>query len=123
MPSPIRTDPTRTAAADAAAWEAVRGAGVGLVKWGIVSAIAAVGLNFASPIFRNLTIQFKVYLWMCPSTLGSMMEADWRLRRYEAAIRRELKNEMESHRQKALQDEEEELLRLEARARAAGANS
>jgi hypothetical protein len=46
-----------------------------------------------------------------------------RLRRYEAAIRRELKNEMESHRQKALQDEEEELIRLEARARAAGAKS
>ncbi|KAF8538240.1 hypothetical protein BDD12DRAFT_843611 [Trichophaea hybrida] len=52
------------------------GALQGATKWGIISALGAVGCYFASPLFRGLTIQFRVYLWMCPTTIGSMMEAD-----------------------------------------------
>lgn len=42
--------------------EAVRGAGVGALKWGVATAILG-GLGYAlSPVYRGLTIQFKVYV-------------------------------------------------------------
>ncbi|EMC96894.1 hypothetical protein BAUCODRAFT_23319 [Baudoinia panamericana UAMH 10762] len=72
-----------------AAWVAARGAGVGAAKWGILSAAAA-GLGFAfSPIYRSLTFQFKVFLQMSGMTIGSMIEADKRLRAHERLVRRE----------------------------------
>ena len=36
-----------------------------------------------SPIYRGLTIQFKVFLQMSGMTMGGMIEADRRLRAYE----------------------------------------
>ncbi|KAL1839570.1 hypothetical protein VTJ49DRAFT_1391 [Mycothermus thermophilus] len=70
-----------------ASWEASRGAVYGAVKWGIASAILG-GIGYAvSPIYRGLTIQFKVYLQMSGMVLGSMMEADSRLRAFEDRIR------------------------------------
>ncbi|KAF1957361.1 hypothetical protein CC80DRAFT_42752 [Byssothecium circinans] len=70
-----------------AAWEAARGASWGAFKWGIFSA-AAGGLAFAlSPIYRSLTIQFKVYIQMSGMILGGMLEADDRIRKYEHMIR------------------------------------
>jgi len=45
-----------------ASWEATRGAISGAVKWGIGTAILG-GLGYAmSPVYRGLTIQFKVYV-------------------------------------------------------------
>jgi hypothetical protein len=52
------------------------GAFMGAVKWGLISAVGAAGAYAVSPLFRGLTLQFKVYLWMCPTTIGSMVEAD-----------------------------------------------
>ncbi|KAL2266310.1 hypothetical protein VTJ83DRAFT_5662 [Remersonia thermophila] len=70
-----------------ASWEASRGAVYGAVKWGIASAILG-GIGYAvSPVYRGLTIQFKVYLQMSGMVLGSMMEADARLRAFEERIR------------------------------------
>ena len=44
-----------------ASWEAARGAGYGALKWGAVMAVLG-GAGYAvSPIYRGLTIQFKVY--------------------------------------------------------------
>ena len=46
--------------AKAAAWEAAKGAGYGAFKYGAAFAILG-GLGYAlSPIYRGLTIQFKV---------------------------------------------------------------
>lgn len=43
-----------------AAWEATRGAMYGAAKWGALTAVLG-GIGYvASPIYRNLTIQFKV---------------------------------------------------------------
>jgi len=54
-------DVNRHAEATEASWEAVRGAGYGAAKWGIGTAVLG-GLGYAfSPIYRGLTIQFKVY--------------------------------------------------------------
>ncbi|KAK0728223.1 hypothetical protein B0T26DRAFT_635965 [Lasiosphaeria miniovina] len=73
-------------AADAS-WEAARGAMYGAAKWGVASAVLG-GLGYSlSPIYRGLTIQFKVYIQMSGMVLGSMIEADSRLREYEAAMR------------------------------------
>ncbi|KAI1813528.1 hypothetical protein GGS20DRAFT_473577 [Poronia punctata] len=67
--------------------EAVRGAGVGALKWGAASAVLG-GLGYAmSPIYRGLTIQFKVYIQMSSMILGGMLEADARVRRYEHQMR------------------------------------
>ncbi|KAJ4306305.1 hypothetical protein N0V88_001105 [Collariella sp. IMI 366227] len=73
-------------AADAS-WEATRGAVDGAIKWGIASAVLG-GVGYAvSPVYRGLTIQFKVYIQMSGMVLGSMLEADSRLRAYEARMR------------------------------------
>ncbi|KAK3673676.1 hypothetical protein LTR78_006581 [Recurvomyces mirabilis] len=74
---------------DEAAWVAGRGAVIGALKWGLFSA-AAGGLGFAlSPLYRGLTFQFKVFLQMSGMTLGSMIEADKRLREHEVVVRRQ----------------------------------
>jgi hypothetical protein len=45
-----------------ASWEATRGAVYGAIKWGAVTA-ALGGIGYAvSPLYRGLTIQFKVYV-------------------------------------------------------------
>ncbi|KAI1799970.1 hypothetical protein F4811DRAFT_541457 [Daldinia bambusicola] len=70
-----------------AQWEATRGAAVGAVKWGAASAVLG-GLGYVfSPLYRGLTVQFKVYLQMSGMILGSMIEADSRMREYEQRIR------------------------------------
>lgn len=53
-----------------ASWEAARGAVYGAIKWGAVTA-ALGGMGYAlSPIYRGLTIQFKVYVdHRCPNSL------------------------------------------------------
>ncbi|THW79383.1 hypothetical protein D6D19_01232 [Aureobasidium pullulans] len=49
---------------NAAAWQATRGAVTGAARWGIYSAVAA-GIAYAySPVYRGLTIQFKVYVFI-----------------------------------------------------------
>ncbi|KAK4156302.1 Imidazoleglycerol-phosphate dehydratase-domain-containing protein [Chaetomidium leptoderma] len=73
--------------ANEASWEAGRGAVSGALKWGIASALLGGVGYLASPIYRGLTIQFKVYIQMSGMVLGSMMEADSRLRQYEARMR------------------------------------
>ncbi|KAK5111257.1 hypothetical protein LTR62_005285 [Meristemomyces frigidus] len=81
---------------DQAAWVATRGAVTGAAKWGLFSG-AASGLGYAfSPMYRGLTIQFKakltanqVFLLMSGMTIGSMIEADKRLREHEVVVRRQ----------------------------------
>ncbi|KAK4190684.1 hypothetical protein QBC35DRAFT_377302 [Podospora australis] len=70
-----------------ASWAATRGAISGALKWGVGTAILG-GMGYAfSPLYRGLTIQFKVYIQMSGMVLGSMLEADHRLREYESQMR------------------------------------
>ncbi|KAI1776285.1 hypothetical protein F4818DRAFT_440653 [Hypoxylon cercidicola] len=70
-----------------AQWEATRGAAIGAVKWGAASAVLG-GIGFIfSPLYRGLTVQFKVYLQMSGMIVGSMIEADYRMRQYEQRVR------------------------------------
>ncbi|KAH6854289.1 hypothetical protein B0I37DRAFT_25934 [Chaetomium sp. MPI-CAGE-AT-0009] len=78
---------TKHEEANEASWEASRGAVAGAVKWGLATAVLG-GIGYAvSPVYRGLTIQFKVYIQMSGMVLGSMIEADARLRQYEARMR------------------------------------
>ncbi|KAK3359808.1 hypothetical protein B0T25DRAFT_110199 [Lasiosphaeria hispida] len=80
-------DIRRQEEATEASWEAVRGAVRGGTKWGAAAALlGGMGYMF-SPIYRGLTIQFKVYIQMSGMVLGGMLEADARLREYEASMR------------------------------------
>ncbi|KAH8600930.1 hypothetical protein B0O99DRAFT_681788 [Bisporella sp. PMI_857] len=73
--------------ANDAAWEAGRGALVGATKWGAVAALLG-GAGYAiSPIYRGLTFQFKVFLQMSGMIMGACLEADHRIREYEAKVR------------------------------------
>ncbi|THX88903.1 hypothetical protein D6D05_01517 [Aureobasidium pullulans] len=74
---------------NAAAWQATRGAVTGAARWGIYSAVAA-GIAYAySPVYRGLTIQFKVFLQMSGMIFGGVIEADERLRIYGERSRRQ----------------------------------
>ncbi|KAI5854730.1 hypothetical protein BZA05DRAFT_248438 [Tricharina praecox] len=118
MPSPLpNDDPRKLSHVDSAARAASIGALVGAAKWGAVS-LAGVALAHAfSPLVRNLTIQFRVYLWMCPTTIGSMVEADHRLRMYETMVRAERREKIEEARERALVEEMVLLDEMEARAK------
>jgi hypothetical protein len=45
-----------------ASWEATRGAVSGAIKWGIGTALLGGVGYMVSPLYRGLTIQFKVYV-------------------------------------------------------------
>lgn len=70
-----------------ATWEAGRGAVIGSLKWGAVAAVIAGVGQTAYPLYRGLTIQFKVYIQMSAMIMGGMLEADNRMRMYEQRIR------------------------------------
>ncbi|CUS11939.1 unnamed protein product [Tuber aestivum] len=96
---------------DHAALEATKGAVSGAIRWGAFSLIAGAAAYLSSPIFRSLTVQFKVYLWMCPTVVGSMIEADNRLRGYESMVRMRRRAAIEDARERAYVREIEELER------------
>ncbi|KAL2887790.1 hypothetical protein HOO65_040127 [Ceratocystis lukuohia] len=86
----------REAEATEAAWESAYGAFSGGLKWGLGAGIlAAVGMKM-SPVYRGLTLQFKVYIQMSAMVLGGMIEADARLRMYEARMRQMRRQEAEA---------------------------
>ncbi|ERS95790.1 uncharacterized protein SPSK_04593 [Sporothrix schenckii 1099-18] len=94
--------------ANAAGWEAVRGAVYGATKYGVAMALLG-GIGQAmSPIYRGLTIQFKVYIQMSGMVLGSMLEADSRLRMYEANVRHQRRIARHNARLRALEEEDDE---------------
>jgi len=71
-----------------AAWIGMVGGLVGACRWGFYSAILAAGGYYFSPVYRGLTLQFKVYLQMSGMTIGGCLEADRRVRDYERSYRR-----------------------------------
>ncbi|KAK8062349.1 hypothetical protein PG997_014446 [Apiospora hydei] len=70
-----------------AQWEATRGAVIGAARWGAASAVLGAAAYAFSPIYRGLTIQFKVYIQMSGMIVGSMIEADSHMRQYEHRVR------------------------------------
>ncbi|OAA60448.1 hypothetical protein SPI_05572 [Niveomyces insectorum RCEF 264] len=92
----------------AAGWAATRGAGVGALKYGAAMAVLAAVGQKTSPLYRGLTIQFKVYIQMSGMVLGSMIEADHQLRVYEAELRQQRRIMRHQARMRALQDDDDD---------------
>ncbi|CAJ0554134.1 Ff.00g126460.m01.CDS01 [Fusarium sp. VM40] len=82
-------DAMKSEEASDAAWEAARGGVIGAFKWGVGAAVLGAAGYIWSPLYRSMTVQFKVYLQMCGMVPGGMIEADSRLRAYEQRIRME----------------------------------
>ncbi|ROT39198.1 hypothetical protein SODALDRAFT_378305 [Sodiomyces alkalinus F11] len=72
---------------DNAAWAATRGGLVGAAKWGALFAVLGGIGHVYSPLYRGLTIQFKIYIQSSAMIVGGVVEADYRLREYEAHMR------------------------------------
>lgn len=53
-------DAMKSDEANDAAWEAGKGALIGAAKWGFAAALVGVAGYIWSPVYRGLTIQFKV---------------------------------------------------------------
>ncbi|RBQ75637.1 hypothetical protein FVER14953_07958 [Fusarium verticillioides] len=53
-------DAMQSEEANDAAWEAARGGVAGAVKWGIGAAVLGAAGYIWSPLYRSMTIQFKV---------------------------------------------------------------
>ncbi|KAL2760770.1 hypothetical protein ACRALDRAFT_1059488 [Sodiomyces alcalophilus JCM 7366] len=70
-----------------AEWEATRGGIVGAAKWGAVFAVLGGIGQVYSPLYRGLTIQFKLYIQTSAMIVGGVIEGDYRLREYEAHVR------------------------------------
>ncbi|KAI0471822.1 hypothetical protein GGR56DRAFT_93637 [Xylariaceae sp. FL0804] len=83
----MRPTDARGADVNDAAWEGTRGAVTGAVRYGVISA-ALGGVGWVvSPMYRGLTVQFKVFLQMSGMIMGSVIEADSRIRHYEDRMR------------------------------------
>lgn len=101
-------DALKNEEANVAAWEASKGGLVGAAKWGAVTGAVGALAYFTSPLYRSMTIQFKVYvqasdvlvhvtrsiahtacrfLQMSGMVLGGMVEAELRLQEFEAQMR------------------------------------
>ncbi|KAL2111219.1 hypothetical protein VUR80DRAFT_158 [Thermomyces stellatus] len=76
-----------TEEANEASWEAVRGGVSGALKWGAGAAVLGVIGHKMYPLYRGLTIQFKVYIQASAMIMGGMLEADNRMRMFENRMR------------------------------------
>lgn len=73
---------------NAASWQGVLGGINGAARWGFYSAVIAGAAFYFSPVYRGLTLQFKIYLQMSGMTIGGCVEAERRMREHEQRTRR-----------------------------------
>ncbi|OAA72495.1 hypothetical protein ISF_01568 [Cordyceps fumosorosea ARSEF 2679] len=97
--------PLKTEEANAASWEAAKGAGMGAAKWGAGAVVLAAIGHVWSPVYRGTTVQFKVFVQMSAMVLGGMIEADHSLRLYEYQMRMQRRVQREQAKWERYQDE------------------
>ncbi|CAF9916931.1 MAG: hypothetical protein GOMPHAMPRED_001157 [Gomphillus americanus] len=74
--------------ANQAAKIALKGAGIGAIKYGaFLLPLFIIGQSI-SPVYRGLTIQFKVFLMMSGMVVGGAIEGDRRMREFEVMMRK-----------------------------------
>jgi len=61
---------------------------VGALRFGSISLLAHLGLNRLHPVYRNLTVQFKVYIQLSAMILGGCIFAEKRVSEYNDMVRR-----------------------------------
>ena len=65
-----------------------RGFAVGAARFGCISLIAHILLSRVHPVYRGLTVQFKVFIQISAMTLGGCIFAEKRVTEYNDYIRR-----------------------------------
>lgn len=64
---PSHPSPEKATEANAASSQAARGALSGATKWGLATAALGLLAYASSPLYRGLTVQFKVYVRITPA--------------------------------------------------------
>ncbi|MCJ1341111.1 hypothetical protein MMC09_006407 [Bachmanniomyces sp. S44760] len=114
---PHQKSPAELSAASSAA---TNGALVGGSKYGLATLLLGAAGYAMSPIYRGLTIQFKVFIQLSGMTLGAMLGGERAVRELE--IRSRVERKMERDR-KVWEGWERELEELEGKGGDAGAGA
>lgn len=77
---------------------AAQGFATGALRFGSISLITHLILNPLNPIYRGLTLQFKVFIQLSAMTLGGCIFAEKRVSEYNDHIRRRNRAIERSHR-------------------------
>jgi len=90
---------------------AAQGFAGGALRFGSLSILTHIILNPINPIYRGLTIQFKVFIQLSAMTLGGCIFAEKRVTDYNDMIRR--RNRALERSQRAWSEEQEIRARIE----------
>lgn len=90
---------------------AARGFAVGAARFGCISLVAHILLSRVHPIYRGLTVQFKVFIQLSALTLGGCIFAEKRVSEYNDLIRR--RNRALDRSARAWSEEQEIIARAE----------
>lgn len=86
----------------------MRGAAIGALKWGLVTAgLGLYGWRF-SPLYRSFTVQFKVFLQMSGMILGATVESERRLKDFEYRARLEARRARKVAQEKQIYGDEDD---------------
>jgi len=86
MPPPSTV--TNITPPDAITPVAARGFATGALRFGSISILSHFALNSLHPVYRGLTIQFKVFIQLSAMTLGGCIFAEKRVSEYNDMVRR-----------------------------------
>lgn len=90
-PSDLNMPPPSTvkdiAPPEATASVAAQGFATGVLRFGSISLLSHIALNRIHPVYRGLTIQFKVYIQLSAMLLGGCIFAEKRVSEYNDMIR------------------------------------
>lgn len=84
---------------------AAAGFATGALRFGTISFVSHLLLNRAHPVYRGLTIQFKVFIQLSAMTLGGCIFAEKRVSEYNDMVR--LKNRALERSARAWSEEQE----------------
>lgn len=86
MPPPSNV--TNIAPPEALTPVAAQGFASGAFRFGSISILSHIALNNFTPVYRGLTVQFKVFIQLSAMTLGGCIFAEKRVSEYNDMIRR-----------------------------------
>lgn len=94
---------------------AATGFASGALRFGTISMLSHFVLNRAHPVYRGLTVQFKVFIQLSAMTLGGCIFAEKRVSEYNDMARR--RNRALERSQRAWSEEQELRERMERESR------
>ena len=92
---------------------AAKGFAIGVLRFGSISIFSHILLQSTHPVYRRITVQFKVFVQIAAMTLGGCIFAEKEVSEYNNMVRR--RNRAFDRSQKAWSEHHEMLARQEAR--------